>query len=71
MVDNLVISTSVTDISNLVKVPKENVNFLHEKAQESVETTVKVATDALDDNPDLKVVIMTWPLLLGLTPWRT
>ena len=61
MVDNLVISASVTDISNLIKVPEENVDFIHDKAQESVETTVKVATDALEEHPDLKVVIMAAP----------
>ena len=61
MVDNLIMSVSVTDITNLNKVPKENVHYLHEKAQESVETTVEVATNALDDNPDLKVVIMAAP----------
>ena len=61
MVDNLVVSISVTDISNLATVPSENLDFLHSKAQESVETTVKVATNALEENPELKVVIMAAP----------
>ena len=54
-------SVSVTDITNLSKVPKVNIDYLHEKAQESLETTIEVATNALDDNPDLKIVIMAAP----------
>ena len=61
MVDNLIMSVSVTDITNLNIVPKENMNFLHMKVQESVESTVKVATDALENNSELKVVIMAAP----------
>ena len=47
-VDNLVMSASVTDVTNLGTVPKENVAFLHRKVQVSAETSVKVATDVLE-----------------------
>ena len=59
--DTLVFQASVTDITNLQRVPTTNTNFMHGKAAESSENAVNIAIKALEKDPKLKVVLMQRP----------
>ena len=59
--DILVIQASVTDITNLKKVPSTNIDFIYGKAVESSENTVKTSTKALEEDPALQIILMQRP----------
>ena len=59
--DILIIQASVTDITNLKKVPATNVNTIYGKAAESSEDIVKTAKNALEKDPELQIILMQRP----------
>ena len=61
MTDNLLIQASITEISNLAKIPKSNQESLYSRAQESSENTMKTVEKTLEKHPNLKIILMKRP----------
>ena len=61
MSNNLLIQASVTDITNLSKIPKSNKEYLYGTAQDSSVNTMKTVEKTLEKHPLLKIILMKRP----------